>query len=405
MAALEAALIIAIGIGITLAPLTVVWLLEPDPNFSWVSNFLIAANLWFAAHGVEILIPAGELTGIEFDAFSIAAMPLGVTLITVFLAYRLGSRLSSSGSLVLGWTGGIASFGFVSLLVSQAANSEFAQAVQWQAVFSPTLIFAITVILSSLIGKNFMIASASEQSEAVERRAIRSSLGKLKKSLHWSIRTVLDPAIRAGSIITLLMLIAASVLTAVLLAINWVEIIRLYEALQITILGGVVVTMGQLAILPNLVVYVAAWLIGPGFAIGIGSNVSPLGTNLGPLPAIPVFGAIPSETLERSIWVVLLLGLFSIIAMVIARRSTADIRWEYATGFAASASLAFGVALVASLQLALLAIFASGAMGPGRLQFVGVDPLAVGLVSFAVVFISSFLAGLVVARPEDKRQR
>jgi hypothetical protein len=53
----------------------------------------------------------------------------------------------------------------------------------------------------------------------------------------------------------------------------------------------------------------------------------------------------------------------------------------------------------------LLAVFASGAMGPGRLQFVGVDPIAVGLVSFAVVFISSFLAGLVVARPEDKRQR
>ena len=405
VAALEAALIIAIGIGITLAPLTVVWLVEPDPNFSWVSNFLIAANLWLAAHGVEILIPAGELSGIEFDAFSIAAMPLGLTLITVFLGYRLGSRLSSSGSLVLGWAGGIGSFAFISLLVSQAAISDYAEAVQWQAVLSPTLIFAITVILSSLIGKNFMIASASEQSEAAERRAIRAGMGKLKKSLHWSLRVVLDPAIRAGTIITLLTLIAASVLTATLLAVNWVEIIRLYEALQITILGGVVITLGQLAILPNLIVYVASWLIGPGFAIGIGSNVSPLGTNLGPLPAIPVFGAIPSETLERSIWVVLLLALFSIIALVISRKSTADIRWEYATGFAASASLALGVAVVASIQLMLLAVFASGAMGPGRLQFVGVDPIAVGLVSFVVVFISSFLAGLVVARPEDKRQR
>jgi len=137
VAALEAALIIAIGIGITLAPLTVVWLVEPDPNFSWVSNFLIAANLWLAAHGVEILIPAGELSGIEFDAFSIAAMPLGLTLITVFLGYRLGSRLSSSGSLVLGWAGGIGSFAFISLLVSQAAISDYAEAVQWQAVLSP----------------------------------------------------------------------------------------------------------------------------------------------------------------------------------------------------------------------------------------------------------------------------
>jgi hypothetical protein len=405
VAALEAALIIAIGVGITLAPLTVVWLVEPDAGYSWFSNFLISSNLWLAAHGVEIAIPAGELAGIGFDAFNIAAMPLGITLITVLLGYRLGSRLSSSGSLVLGWAGGIASFGLISLLLSQAAISDFAQAVQWQAVLSPTLIFATTVILSSLIGKNFMIASSSEQIEAVERRLIRSSLGKLKKSLHWSVRVVIDPAVRAGSLITLFMLLAASITTAVLLAVNWIEIIRLYEALQITILGGLIITLGQLAILPNVVIYVASWLIGPGFAIGIGSNVSPLGTNLGPLPSLPIFGAIPSETFDRSIWVVLLIGLFSIISLVLVRKSTADIRWEYATGFGASLALAFGVSVVTSLQLGLLAILASGAFGPGRLQFVGIEPGILVLTVFIVVFISSFLAGLVVARPEDKRQR
>ena len=405
VAALEAALIIAIGIGVTLAPLTVVWLVEPDPDFPWAANLLISANMWLAAHGVEILIPAGDISGIAFDGFSFAAMPLGITLITVLLAYRLGSRLSSSGSLVLGWIGGIASFGFISLLVSQVSISEYAEAVQWQAVLSPTLVFATVVILSSLIGKNFMIASSTEQTEAIERRMIRSSLGKIKASLHWSVKVVIEPAFRAGSLITLFMLAVASLLSAVLLATNWVEIIRLYEALQITILGGVVITLGQLAILPNLVIFVASWLIGPGFAIGIGSSVSPLGTNLGPLPALPVFGAIPSETLDRSIWVILLLGLVSIISIVIIRKSTADIRWEYATGYGAALALAFGVSLVSTLQLGLLAVFASGAFGPGRLQFVGVEPVGFMLVSFAIIFISSFLAGLVVARPEDKRQR
>jgi hypothetical protein len=405
VAALEAALIVAIGVGVTLAPLTVVWLLEPDVGYSWVNNFLISSNLWLAAHGVEIAIPSGAVSGIEFDGFTVAAMPLGITLITVLLGYRLGSRLSSSGSLVLGWTGGIASFGLISLFLSQVAISEFAQAVQWQAVLSPTLIFAITVILSSLIGKNFMIASSSEQIEAVERRLIRSSLGKLKKSLHWSVRAVIDPAVRAGSLITLFMILAASVTTAVLLAISWIEIIRLYEALQITVLGGLVITIGQLAVLPNIVIYVASWLIGPGFAIGIGSNVSPLGTNLGPLPSLPIFGAIPSETFERSIWVVLLLGFFAIISLALTRRSTADIRWEYATGFGASFALALGVSTVTSLQLGLLAILASGSFGPGRLQFVGIEPGFLFLTVFGIVFISSFLAGLVVARPEDKRQR
>ncbi|HEY7796142.1 MAG TPA: DUF6350 family protein, partial [Microbacteriaceae bacterium] len=197
----------------------------------------------------------------------------------------------------------------------------------------------------------------------------------------------------------------SGITTAVVLAVNWVEVIRLYEALQITVMGGLIITLGQLAILPNLVIFVASWLIGPGFAIGIGSNVSPLGTNLGPLPALPVFGAIPSETLDRSIWVVLLLGLFAIIALVLGRKSTSDIRWEYATGYGASLSLALGVSLVSSLQLGLLAVFASGAFGPGRLQFVGIEPVSLMLISFVVIFISTFLAGLVVARPEDKRQR
>ena len=405
VAALEAALIIAIGIGVTLAPLTLVWLFEPDVGFPWLGNLLISSNLWLAAHGVEIVIPAAELAGVAFDSFSINAMPLGITLITVLLGYRLGSRLSSSGSLVLGWIGGIGSFAVISFLLSQLTISEYAQSVQLQAVFSPTLIFGLTVVLSSLVGKNFMIASTSEQTEAIERRAIRSVASNLKSKLHWSVRTVIDPAIRGGTIISLLMIVAASLLTGLLIAFNWVEVIRLYEALQITILGGVIVTLGQLAILPNLVVYVASWLIGPGFAIGIGSNVSPLGTNLGPLPAIPVLGAIPSETLDRSIWVILLLGLFSIISVILIRRSTSDIRWEFATSWASSFSLALGVSVVTSLQLGLIAAFASGAFGPGRLQFVGVDALLMMLVVFVVVLVFSFLAGLVVARPEDKRQR
>src|SRR5690606_24782752 len=59
------------------------------------------------------------------------------------------------------------------------------------------------------------------------------------------------------------------------------------------VLGGIALTLGQLAFVPNLVVWAASWLLGPGFAIGTGSSVSPLATNLGPVPAIPVLGAVP----------------------------------------------------------------------------------------------------------------
>ncbi|HEY3407214.1 MAG TPA: DUF6350 family protein, partial [Propionicimonas sp.] len=43
----------------------------------------------------------------------------------------------------------------------------------------------------------------------------------------------------------------------------------------------------------NLLGWAAAWLLGAGFTVGTGSLVSLSTTELGMLPAVPVFGALP----------------------------------------------------------------------------------------------------------------
>src|SRR5690606_30762586 len=133
---------------------------------------------------------------------------------------------------------------------------------------------------------------------------------------------------------------------------------------------GIAVTVGQLAFLPNLVIFAASWLVGPGFAIGAGSSVSPIATQLGPLPAVPFFGALPSGDLAFGFVGLLVPVLAGFLVAAILRPRLVEsldvdrpLLWLIGTGAAAG--------VVAGLLLGGLAAVASGAAGPGRLGEVG----------------------------------
>lgn len=158
-------------------------------------------------------------------------------------------------------------------------------------------------------------------------------------------------------------------------------------------------TLGQLAILPNLIVFGTAWISGVGFSIGTGSYVSPLATQLGPIPALPIFAAIPTGGFDRGILFAMLPILAAFIGTLLVRRFADDMRWEYATRFGAAFSLAILAALTSALVGFVMAALASGAFGPGRFQEVGINLLGFAGVLFLQVLIPSFLAGLLVAKP------
>ncbi len=58
------------------------------------------------------------------------------------------------------------------------------------------------------------------------------------------------------------LLLIASLITAGAIAVKYAPIITLYESLHTEALGGVAITLGQLALLPDLVVWTASWLVG-----------------------------------------------------------------------------------------------------------------------------------------------
>lgn len=400
IAAFEALVVAGIGIGILLAPLTVVWLFENDPTIEWLVPFRAAADVWMMAHGTRLVVPAGMFGSSEVPAFVVSMIPLGLSAVIAHFSFRLGKKLTTAIELWPAWLAGALVYGGVSLFLSTAAYNEFAYPVTWQGTFFPPAFFLFFVLIGSLFGKRQAFGEAATLPESVERIWVRNWGVRQFNNLHWAIRAVSAPALRAGTGVVAILIGVSAVFVAAMLAVNWIQVIRLYEGLQVSFLGGVMITAGQMAVLPNLVVMGASWLTGVGFQLGAGSLISPVATVVGPLPALPVTAALPVGELSFGMiaLIVPLVGAF--VATVLIRRHADAIRFEFASAWSAAITLGISIALVAAIEMGLLALLASGGIGPERLQVVGVNPLLVAGVLFVEVAAVAIPAAFLSARPD-----
>ena len=400
IAAFEALVIAGIGVGITLAPLTVIWLFENDPSIDWFVAFRAASDIWLMAHGTRLVVSEGVIMSVEVPSFVISVVPLGLTFLIGFLALRLGRRLTAANELWPGWLSATAVYGAISLFLSTAAHNPAIYPVNWQGTFLPPTFFAIVLVVGSLTGKRQLFGEASNLPEAAERIWFKNWVADRVDNLHWGIRALAMPALRAGTGIVAMLLAISAVMIALLLAVNWITVTRFYEGLQVSVLGGIMVTAGQLAVLPNLVIFGAAWLTGVGFQIGAGSIISPIATNIGPMPIFPIVGAIPAGQLSFGLIAVAvpLLGAFA--ATLLIKRHADEVRFEFASAWNAAISLGLAIGFVAAVEMGILAAAASGGFGPGRLQTVGINPLMLMAVVFVETASVSILAAFFSARPD-----
>ncbi|WP_159621505.1 DUF6350 family protein [Ruania rhizosphaerae] len=170
-----------------------------------------------------------------------------------------------------------------------------------------------------------------------------------------------------------LLIATAAVVTAVV--VNFGQVRDLHEGLHPDIVSGIVLVLAQLLALPNLVVYAASFLLGPGFAVGEGTAFAPSGVEAGPLPIVPVLGALPGpDSLAGQLPVLGVVGLVSGVAVGVwlARRLRARTLVD-------AVATTLGTALLTGGGMATLAALASGAAGPGRMAVIGADPFSVGL--------------------------
>jgi len=398
--ALEALLIVGIGIAVPLSILTVMWAVQFGFQIDWIVFWRAAVLIWLLGHGVTVTMQldlqtalALDVTGVG-DPFVVSLALSGFLLCTALAGVALGRRLRHEPHRVLGESVALGMVVVLSGLAVLSAASPGALPSRWQAVLFPALVLGLGLAIGSIGAKSparvrlrQIIANGRQPWLAAGGAALRAGLG--------AVATVVA---------------AAALVTTVALVLGYGQVIALYESVQAGALGGVALTMAQLALLPTVVLWAAAWLVGPGFAIGAGSSVSPIAASLGPLPAVPLLGALPVEPSPLGFFTLLVPVLAGFIAGIAVRpRLVAALEAAGGTAhnarFAALWAIGTGVlsSVVAGLAMGFLSFIAAGSAGPGRLAVVGPDPITVGLWMLVETLIGTTLGllagGVRVPRP------
>jgi hypothetical protein len=384
-AGLESLLVLAIGVAIPLVPLTIVWAAHFGFAPAWPVFWRAAVDVWLLGHGVDVIFTLdpllAEALGLPAaaDPVKITIALLGFALLTVLLGARAGGRIAETGHRMLGGLTAVVVFAAASLGVTATALHAAARPSLVQALILPAVVFGAGVAIGVLRAR---------------RAGDPDPVGAWLDDRSPELRAGASAALRAGAGAVALTVAVASVAVALLFVARFPDMIGLYEALHTEVVGGIALTAGQLAILPNLVLWAVAWFVGPGFAIGVGSHVSPVGTALGPIPALPVFGALPTGDSAFGFAGVLVPVVAGFLAGVAVRPALS--RALDHLGPLVVLGVAAGGGIVGGALSGFLAAAAGGAAGPGRLAEVGPDPVAVGLVA-AAEFAVAIGIGLAAA--------
>jgi hypothetical protein len=398
-AAFEAVVVVVAGLAIPLIPLAILWATNIDSGIQWDVYYRAAADIWLLGHGVHFTVTldpalAGSLNLPGIDApFLLSLAPTGFALLTFLMAMRLGRRTVEAEVRVIGPTSAIVAFALVSVAIAFSTFNESAMPTLWRVFTLPTLIF----VAGLLLGARGEIGRSGGRAENVKKRVTLWTRTLSPQVRAW-FRASLVGGLGSVGILTMV----AAFVTAVLFVSRFPQIVALYEGLQAGAGGGTVVTLAQLAYLPNIVFWVFSWLSGAGFALGRGSWISPAGADIGPLPSLPVFGLVPEGQVPGGyLWLIVPVVATFVAARLVRSSLVASVypqergRWMLAT--------AAGMAVVAALVTLVLALATSGSVGPGRMSEFGSTPWLTAVWVLGVTLVVALIALLTPGRSSAQR--
>ena len=341
---------------------------------AWLSALAIAlptalrfaAQAWLLAHGGELPIGSDTVT----------LVPLGLTIIFGAIcasvggfAYRQGRQarplVAEAGALRLLLLGSIGQVA--------AGYTLFAVILAWTvsgaaAIWRPALGALVVSAVGSAIGA-----------------AMAAGLRPGSVRPDWLRRGV-----RGATAGTLGLVVAASIVLATAVALGEPRIAALETALRFDAGGVFVWSLLALAYLPNLLGWAVAWLLGAGFTVGTGSLVSLSTTELGMLPAVPVFGALPTIGAADP-W------MLAWLALGVAAAAIAGVAAVRAGHTGPLGALAAGGAAGLLTGVAYLAWVASSRGGLGSLRMAALGPrmLEALLLGVPILLLGAVLAAMV----------
>ncbi|MDG6105387.1 cell division protein PerM [Dactylosporangium aurantiacum] len=359
---------------VTLVPtIVVVWLLHAMDSSgapAWQIVRVGAAG-WLLAHWVPLYTGIGPLS----------LAPLGLTAVAAWRVYRagvhtaraIGARARPAGGAWTPWPAARAAVGVA--VVYGVLGALTAIVAEHRGVLVSAPVAGLTFAGFGLV--------AGGLGAFVEARGIARLAGRLPG--------VLRDATRTGAVSALLILGAGAAVAGMAVAVSGGDAAQIIDDYHTGLAGqiGLVVVCGFYS--PDVAVWSASYVVGPGFAVGAETTISAAEVSVGRLPAVPLLAGLPSTPATG--WAPLLLGLPLAAALVagwlLARRS---LRNDPARGWLPLLGAAALAGPVAGLLLGLVSVAASGSIGGGGLQRVGPNAGEVAFVAMLMVTIGTVLA-------------
>jgi Family of unknown function (DUF6350) len=316
---------------------------------------------WLMAHG----------SGVSVEGVAVTVMPLLLTLVCAWTTWRVGQRVGDS----------ISGHGPNSEAIADGERD-------WTV---PTAIGCFTLGYALVAYLTLTLASTPETAPSTARTMLwvvvltvvvggsALAVGSGRAAI-WA--AFLPVSVRAtvatcATVVRYHLLVAAVTLVAAL-AVDLGTAANVLSQLRLGVGEATLFVLATVLVVPNAVLFSGAYLLGPGFAVGTGTIVSPTVVALGPLPMFPLLAALPDGG-PTSAWTPYLMAVPPLVAGVAAARAQRrhpTLRWEEG-GLRGCSGGVF-----AGLVVGLMASVAGGAVGPGRMQHV--EPFAFEVLVHAI---------------------
>lgn len=326
----------------------------------------MGAVAWLMAHG----------SGITVRGAAVGVIPLGLTLICAWSMWRLGLRVGDALS-SHGPDADRISDGERDLTVPTAAGMFF---IGYGVV--AVVVASLTASVETTLSVPRVVVFSLVLTAVVATPAIAIGSGRAAIWATFVPAVVRQGAATAIAVLTAFLVVATAAF-AVSLAFGIGEAATMMSQLHLGVGEGIVYAIANGAFLPNATLFSGSFLLGPGFAVGGNTLVSPGAVVLGPLPLFAVLAALPNPgatgaLVSSLVWVP---PLVAALATMWWQRRHPTLSWVEA------ALRGCGGGIVAGVAFAVLASIAGGAAGPGRMQHVGPfvpDVLVAAITSFGI---------------------
>jgi hypothetical protein len=358
-------------------PALLVWVATAESTVYWTQALSVGCSAWLLANGAHLA--SGPAT-ISLMPWLLTAVPLGVAVVAVRrvlaqLDDRRPRRYEAFGGLRRDVADTavpfIASYAAVGLLVALVTSRHPLHASVTGSVLATAVVGALAVLVALTLEFRGDIGSVAPQ---------------LRAGLHARVPVNLRRAIRPGLVGAFAVFGAGLVLTLGAVVSHWGRIGQLYDALGGDPVGNSVLSLGQLLALPNVALWAASWIAGPGFTFGAGTSITWAHSNPGLLPLIPGLGALPDPgPLPDRLWLVALVPVF--VGALVGWRAVGAV--ARLSSWQVKARVAAASCVVAALTLTLASALAGGSLGAARLSGVGAPSLVFGMAVFGELLLGA----------------